>query len=519
AKPKTADDRLHAPIDPTADDLLPPPDGGYGWAIVAASFCCNVVVDGIGYCFGVFLTAIAAHYGASKGETAWVGSILAGSTMCAGPVAGALANRFGCRAVCIAGGIVGAAAFALSMYCPTLTSLMFVYGFIGGTGFGLIYLPAVVCVGYYFESKRSLATGISVCGSGFGAFAFAPLGTYLLDRYGWQGANLCLAGLILCCVVFGAVMKPLEVAQKVSTVPLERIPSKQLLPRNNTFSGWQNNGPNAPYISNLSLNRRKGSVVPPMTRKDVFYSGSILNLKEFQSQKSLHDYRQSIRTKKKTRSESSCLSQLLDLSLLKDPVFLTLGISNIFAMAAVYIPFVYLVDCAKADGIEAGKASFLISIIGIVNTVSRIGFGYIADFPSVSSFQVNNVCLCVAAASLGLAPFCHTYLTYTVMAVFFAAAMAGYISLTSIILVDLLGLDKLTDAFGLIILFRGFAAFVGSPAAGMIYDATASYDVPFYVAGGLFAVAAIVSFSVPCFVKKSAEGDRDESLVPMNERV
>ena len=31
---------------------------------------------------------------------------------------------------------------------------------------GLIYLPAVVACGYYFEKRRALATGISVCGSG-----------------------------------------------------------------------------------------------------------------------------------------------------------------------------------------------------------------------------------------------------------------------------------------------------------------------------------------------------------------
>lgn len=60
---------------------------------------------------------------------------------------------------------------------------------------------------------------------------------------------------------------------------------------------------------------------------------------------------------------------------------------------------------------------------------------------------------------------------------------AGYISLTSIILVDLLGLDKLTNAFGLLILFRGGAAIVGTPLAGALYDLTHSYDVPFYVAG------------------------------------
>lgn len=70
-----------------------------------------------------------------------------------------------------------------------------------GIGFGLIYLPAVVCVGYYFETKRSLATGIAVCGSGFGTFAFAPLATLLLEEYSWKGANLILAGLILKCAV------------------------------------------------------------------------------------------------------------------------------------------------------------------------------------------------------------------------------------------------------------------------------------------------------------------------------
>ena len=33
------------------------------------------------------------------------------------------------------------------------------YGVLGGFGLGLIYLPAVVAVGYYFDSKRALATG------------------------------------------------------------------------------------------------------------------------------------------------------------------------------------------------------------------------------------------------------------------------------------------------------------------------------------------------------------------------
>lgn len=46
-------------------------------------------------------------------------------------------------------------------------------------GFGLMYLPAIVIVGFYFEQKRALATGLAVCGSGIGTFLFAPFGKYV----------------------------------------------------------------------------------------------------------------------------------------------------------------------------------------------------------------------------------------------------------------------------------------------------------------------------------------------------
>ena len=45
--------------------------------------------------------------------------------------------------------------------------------------------------------------------------------------------------------------------------------------------------------------------------------------------------------------------------------------------------------------------------------------------------------------------------------------LAGYICLTSIVLVDLLGIEKLTNAFGLIILCRGAASMVGPPVTGV----------------------------------------------------
>lgn len=100
-----------------------------------------------------------------------------------------LCNKFGCRAVCIAGSILSCTAFVLSTFSVNVNMLMMTYGVMGGIGFGMIYLPAVVLCGLYFEKKRSLATGIAVCGSGFGTFVFAPLATYLLEQFGGWKVN------------------------------------------------------------------------------------------------------------------------------------------------------------------------------------------------------------------------------------------------------------------------------------------------------------------------------------------
>lgn len=46
--------------------------------ICAASFFCNMIVDGIAYTFGVFLSQFADHFGVGKGTASWIGSLLTG---------------------------------------------------------------------------------------------------------------------------------------------------------------------------------------------------------------------------------------------------------------------------------------------------------------------------------------------------------------------------------------------------------------------------------------------------------
>ena len=101
-----------------------------------------------------------------------------------------------------------------------------------------------VAIGYYFESKRALATGIAETGSGFGTFVFATLLTMIASSFGtlkagtkeettenseeaspesgsvevnnenfqqsWTAPVFFIAGLCICCIIFGGLMRPLE---------------------------------------------------------------------------------------------------------------------------------------------------------------------------------------------------------------------------------------------------------------------------------------------------------------------
>lgn len=83
--------------------------------------------------------------------------------------------------------------------------------FYTGVGFGLVYVPAIVSVGYYFEKKRSLAIGIAVCGAGVGTFVLSPFNRILEESYGIRGAFLVKSAIVLNMFVCGLLIRPVPV--------------------------------------------------------------------------------------------------------------------------------------------------------------------------------------------------------------------------------------------------------------------------------------------------------------------
>ncbi|XP_012537816.1 monocarboxylate transporter 5 [Monomorium pharaonis] len=186
------------------------PDGGWGWIVVLASLVISMIADGVSFSFGLLYIEFLHEFGASKSKTAWIGSLFMAVPLLSGPIMSALVDRYGCRNMTIAGGLISGLGFILSIFSNTIEIMYLTFGVIAGLGLGMCYVTAVVSIAFWFDKKRTLAVGLGACGTGIGTFVYAPMTTYFIEEYGWRGACLLLAGTFFNMIVAGTVMRDPE---------------------------------------------------------------------------------------------------------------------------------------------------------------------------------------------------------------------------------------------------------------------------------------------------------------------
>ncbi|XP_001945535.1 monocarboxylate transporter 14 isoform X2 [Acyrthosiphon pisum] len=183
------------------------PDGGWGWMVVFASLMICLISDGISFSFGLLYIEFLKEFQESKSKTAWIGSLFMAVPLILGPVGSALVDKFGCRKMTILGGVISGLGFIISSFADSIEMVFFTFGFLSGLGLCLCYVTAVVSIAYWFDKKRTLATGLGACGTGIGTLLYAPMTQYSIEEYGWRGTVLLLAGTFFNFCVCGALMR------------------------------------------------------------------------------------------------------------------------------------------------------------------------------------------------------------------------------------------------------------------------------------------------------------------------
>ncbi|CAN7984380.1 unnamed protein product, partial [Ixodes hexagonus] len=434
-----------------------PPDGGWGWVVVLAGFMCHVVVDGIIYSSGVFFDEFLNYFGEGHALTSSIASILMGSYFISSPIASGLTIRYGCRVTAIAGSLLSAAGLFISIYAPNVIYLYFSFGLVTGTGFGLVLLPAVVCVSSYFNRRRALATGMTVCGSGVGTFVLAPLIQLLMRTYGWKGTLIVCSGLSLQGVVAGFLMRPLRRASSRPTTESSSSyePTELLTTRPRSLAVYEVSRPGTPPDDAQEL--RLADDGPDSfqahvrVRKDLFYTGSpkeehrqpvvsfftTTESSRLESQGPSHvvtlvDNRNRLSRMLFSYQMAAAFREMLNFRLFGDPVFLDFAVSRFFCGLGYGVPFLFLASRAGDEfGATQAQGSFLVSLIGLTNVIGRVLVGLTSDKVGKRRLWFYMGCVMTCGVSTILSTLCASQSCLQAYACVYGAAGGGFITLSS----------------------------------------------------------------------------------------
>ncbi|KAI4566348.1 hypothetical protein MJG53_015025 [Ovis ammon polii x Ovis aries] len=192
-----------------------PPDGGWGWVVAAAGFAVNGLSYGVLRSLGLAFPDFAEYFDRNAQETAWVSALALAVQQAAseegprGPVGSALSTRWGARPVVMVGGILTSLGFVFSAFAHSLLHLYLGLGVLAGSGWALVFAPALGTVSRYFSRRRVLAVGLALTGNGASSLLLAPALQLLLDNFGWRGSLLLLGAVTLHLTPCGALLRPL----------------------------------------------------------------------------------------------------------------------------------------------------------------------------------------------------------------------------------------------------------------------------------------------------------------------
>ncbi|CAF1034787.1 unnamed protein product [Didymodactylos carnosus] len=426
------------------------PDGGWGYVIVFCSFMIHVVIDGITYSMGsVYLEKMleSANLDAKHSVISAIFSILPAIYMLSGkysPIATILTTRYGCRLVTITGACVGSLGFFMCYW----------YEHIYWYWLGIGLIGAIVSVTNYFDRKRSLAMGFAVSGAGCGTMIFPKLMPWFLKHLnGYRKGLLVESAIIFSCILFGLLMKPLP---------------------------WE---PSELRKKSKSKNM-DGYVEEEETALQVLNNGLV-------SEKA---------------GNKDTKNKLIDLSLLSNIPFVLFLISNFLTNFGFNVPYAFTEDLAMHDGIKKSHAEYITMTIGIGSIAGRIIIGFLGDRNNVNRLTLYNFTLIIVGVATVLEALVSksNLVLHLIYGATFGFFTGGYISLIPTVLVDLAGLDKMSNAFGFVLLVQGIAIAIGLPFVGFLREKIGTYLVPYIIIGLVIALSGIMLFIIP-FLKKPSK--------------
>ncbi|RKP09410.1 major facilitator superfamily domain-containing protein [Thamnocephalis sphaerospora] len=163
--------------------------------------------------------------------------------------------------------------------------------------------------------------------------------------------------------------------------------------------------------------------------------------------------------------------KLIDISVLKRKDFAALAMMATLATFGYMAPFYFLPSYASFIGLTESDGALFVGLSSGVNAVGRIVLGYIADMFG----RVNALFSCVFFSGLTVLLIWTFSTSYGVLLLFvllYGFSAGGFISLFPVVTAELVGLDELPNAIGLLYASNAVGNLFGPAIAGALLDST-----------------------------------------------
>ncbi|XP_042243130.1 uncharacterized protein LOC121880135 [Homarus americanus] len=190
-------------------ESLVPPDGGWGWVIIAANCIIMLVMGNIVVSFGVLYVHLVDN-GYSNTEVSGIPALFVGFTFLLAPLSTGLSRFYSHRCLTMIGVIIVSLAVFLCSFYKSLIWLYICFGVLAGFGNGLVMPQCFLNSQKFFHHKKVTANGLSLLGVSVGFMIMPLLICFLVEHYAVQGTFMIWSGLLFHALIGAFLFQPIE---------------------------------------------------------------------------------------------------------------------------------------------------------------------------------------------------------------------------------------------------------------------------------------------------------------------
>lgn len=168
--------------------------------------------------------------------------------------------------------------------------------------------------------------------------------------------------------------------------------------------------------------------------------------------------------KKKQQAYSRYMHSIYEI--LQDQAMVAFCIAVFLFCLGAFPPVLFIEDVAQSEGlIEEVSVIPLVSIGAIATCVGKLALGVLVDIRWINGIYLYGFTMFAGGLALFLIPVTKSYLGLQILSAVLGF-FSGNWSLTSYITTRIVGLDRLTQAHGILMFFGGFGIMLGPPVVG-----------------------------------------------------